>query len=44
MVGTDNVREARIDYHYRVTFQFNNHEIVLRAIGTHEIYRKAQKL
>ena len=44
MVGTENVWEARIDYHYRMTFQFENDDIVLRAIGTHEIYRKAQKL
>ena len=41
MSGTDNVWEARIDYHYRVTFQFDDNVIILRAVGTHAIYRKA---
>ena len=31
---------ARIDIQYRFTFQFNDEDIVLRSIGTHEIYRQ----
>ena len=38
------VWEARIDYHYRITFQYQiekgKKNIILRSIGTHSIYRK----
>ena len=44
MIGTDNVWEARIDYHYRITFQFEGDATICRVVGTHGIYRKAQKL
>ena len=40
MTGKDDIWEARVDYHYRFTFKIGSHEIVLRRIGTHEIYRK----
>lgn len=40
MVGQDDIWEARIDLHYRFTFQLQGDVIVLRRIGTHEIYRK----
>ena len=38
------VWEARIDYRYRITFQYQikdgKKNIILRSIGTHSIYRK----
>jgi len=40
MVNREEVWEARIDIQYRFTFQFNDEDIVLRSIGTHEIYRQ----
>ena len=40
MVNREEVWEARIDIQYRFTFQFNDKDIVLRSIGTHEIYRE----
>lgn len=40
MVNQDDIWEARIDIHYRFTFQIQGDTIVLRRIGTHEIYRK----
>lgn len=38
MAGTD-VWEARIDYHFRVTFKIERNVLVMRRVGTHEIYR-----
>ncbi|MBX3083943.1 MAG: hypothetical protein KF716_20070 [Anaerolineae bacterium] len=40
MVNEHNIWEARIDIHYRFTFEMDNDIIVVRRIGTHEIYRK----
>jgi len=40
MVGQGDIWEARIDIHYRLTFQIVGDVIVLRKVGTHEIYRK----
>ena len=40
MVNQDDIWEARIDEHYRMTFQIYNDIIILRRVGTHEIYRK----
>lgn len=40
MVNREEVWEARIDIQYRFTFQFSSDDIVLRSIGTHEIYRQ----
>lgn len=40
MKGHPEIWEARIDYHYRMTFKINNEIIKLRRVGTHEIYRK----
>jgi mRNA-degrading endonuclease RelE of RelBE toxin-antitoxin system len=39
MAGQD-LWEARIDYHYRMTFALKGEVIELRRVGTHEIYRK----
>ena len=39
MTGYSDVWEARIDEHYRVTFQIVDDVIVVRRVGTHEIYR-----
>jgi mRNA-degrading endonuclease RelE of RelBE toxin-antitoxin system len=40
MVNQDEIWEARIDAHTRMTFQWQEDIIVLRRVGTHEIYRK----
>lgn len=40
MVNREAIWEARIDYQYRVTFQISSSVIVMRRVGTHEIYRK----
>ena len=40
MTGQDDIWEARVDEHYRMTFRIVDDTIVLRAVGTHEIYRK----
>jgi mRNA-degrading endonuclease RelE of RelBE toxin-antitoxin system len=40
MVNQDNIWEARIDEHTRVTFQWVDETVILRRVGTHEIYRK----
>lgn len=33
------VWEARVDYHFRVTFRIVGDVISVRRVGTHEIYR-----
>lgn len=40
MVNHQSIWEMRIDYHYRVTFEIKNDVLILRRVGTHEIYRK----
>ena len=40
MVGHEDIWEARIDEHYRFTFQVQGNLIILRKVGTHQIYRK----
>ncbi len=40
MVNRENIWEARIDRQYRFTFHIEKDYIVLRRVGTHEIYRK----
>lgn len=40
MVNHDTIWEARVDLHTRITFQVSKDQITLRAVGTHEIYRK----
>ena len=40
MSGKDDVWEARVDYHYRFTFEIENDIVKLRSVGTHDIYRK----
>jgi hypothetical protein len=40
MVNQDDIWETRIDEHYRMTFQIYNDIIILRRVGTHEIYRQ----
>lgn len=39
MAGRD-IWEARIDYHYRMTFVVKGEVLQIRRVGTHEIYRK----
>jgi len=39
MVNHEKVWEARIDIHYRMTFEMGSNTLTLRKIGTHEIYR-----
>lgn len=40
MVGQGDVWEGRVDIHYRFTFQIEGDTVILRKVGTHEIYRK----
>jgi hypothetical protein len=40
MSGQTEIWEARIDEHYRFTFQIVDEVMILRRVGTHEIYRK----
>jgi mRNA-degrading endonuclease RelE of RelBE toxin-antitoxin system len=40
MKGADGIWEARVDYHFRVTFQLGEDSILFRDVGTHEIYKK----
>lgn len=39
MMNEDNLWEMRVDLHYRITFQIHGDLIILRRVGTHEIYR-----
>lgn len=41
MAGVEDIWEARIDEHYRLTFQIQDDVIILRRAGTHAIYRKS---
>jgi mRNA-degrading endonuclease RelE of RelBE toxin-antitoxin system len=36
MQGENNIWEARIDYHYRFTFQVTDQLITIRSIGQHD--------
>ena len=40
MIGVGDIWEARVDRQYRFTFQIQDDIIILRKVGTHEIYRK----
>lgn len=40
MQGYDDLWEARVNGHYRLTFQRKADGVILRRVGTHEIYRK----
>jgi mRNA-degrading endonuclease RelE of RelBE toxin-antitoxin system len=40
MVGKAGIWEARVDFHYRFTFQVEGATIILRSVGTHQIYRQ----
>lgn len=40
MENKKNIWEARVDIQYRITFKMQRETITLRAVGTHEIYRK----
>jgi mRNA-degrading endonuclease RelE of RelBE toxin-antitoxin system len=40
MVNKDDLWEARVDLHYRLTFKRLGDQIILQAVGTHEIYRQ----
>lgn len=39
MMHREEVWQARVDIHYRFTFQMQGDKMLLRRIGTHEIYR-----
>lgn len=39
-LGGSSVWEARVDYHYRMTFRTEGIFVFMRRVGTHEIYRK----
>lgn len=36
---SEEIWEARIDIHFRFTFEVNGGNVLLRRVGTHEIYR-----
>jgi mRNA-degrading endonuclease RelE of RelBE toxin-antitoxin system len=36
--GWTGIWEARVDYHHRITFEWGDNGIRLRAVGTHEVY------
>jgi len=38
--GADDIWEGRIDKFHRFTFEIRNDEIILRAIGPHDITKK----
>jgi len=40
MAGNRDLWEGRINGHYRMTFQIRSKQILLRRVGTHEIYKK----
>jgi mRNA-degrading endonuclease RelE of RelBE toxin-antitoxin system len=40
MKGTTNTWEARVDYHYRLTFSLQGNRLILKDVGTHRIYRQ----
>jgi mRNA-degrading endonuclease RelE of RelBE toxin-antitoxin system len=40
MIAKGQMWEARVDYHHRMTFQFGDGAIVMRRVGTHEVYKK----
>ncbi len=39
LINSNDIFEARIDIHYRITFQKTEETLTLRKVGTHEIYR-----
>jgi mRNA-degrading endonuclease RelE of RelBE toxin-antitoxin system len=40
MTNTSTIWEARIDIHFRFTFQMQGEQVLMRRIGTHTIYKK----
>ena len=38
--GRDDIWEARVDIHHRMTFQVNDEVITLRAVGPHDLLKK----
>ena len=40
MEGTAGIWEMRVSAGYRITFQFQGEDVVLRRIGTHDILRR----
>jgi mRNA-degrading endonuclease RelE of RelBE toxin-antitoxin system len=34
--GTDDIFEARVDYHYRMTYQRQGDVLILRNVGAHD--------
>lgn len=39
MVNSRDIYEGRVDIHHRVTFEIDNKTVIMRKVGTHEIYR-----
>lgn len=40
MVNRPGIYEARVDVHNRVTFSISGNMLIMRRVGTHEIYRR----
>ena len=40
MTGEEDIWEARVDYHHRLTFQIVGETIVWRRVGSHDILKK----
>lgn len=40
MSGVGDIWEARVNGRYRFTFQIDRDVVILRKVGTHDIYRK----
>lgn len=40
LVNRDNIWEGRIDLYWRFTFQMSDNELIIRSMGSHDIFRK----
>jgi mRNA-degrading endonuclease RelE of RelBE toxin-antitoxin system len=40
LTNQGDIYETRVDLHYRMTYQTQDDLIILRRVGTHEIYKK----
>ena len=38
--GREDVWEARVDLHHRMTFQIEDNQIILRGVGPHDLLKK----
>jgi mRNA-degrading endonuclease RelE of RelBE toxin-antitoxin system len=39
--GRQNVWEARVDIHHRMTFHIDGDRVILRAVGPHDVLKRA---